>query len=139
MSFGREGWPVHIVADVLASGREGTLGEDATVFGGTLEAATGIRKIWGNKQIHPYVGAGLTLLSAAVEVESPLGTTDDQDVALGPWAGGGIFWRLGTRFNIGIDLRWSAADVELDFDDGGALRDLDAGGMHYGLTLGFGW
>ena len=47
--------------------------------------------------------------------------------------------RLGNRFNIGFDLRWSDAEVDLDFGPGFVLQDVAVGGLHGGLTLGFGW
>jgi hypothetical protein len=49
------------------------------------------------------------------------------------WAGGGVFWRLGRRFNLGGTVRWSDAQVTL-FDN-----DVQAGGVTYGLLLGWGW
>jgi len=44
-----------------------------------------------------------------------------------------LFWRLGKRFNIGLDVRYSKAEITL-FN-----VDVDAGGTHAGLLLGWGW
>jgi hypothetical protein len=139
MSFGRDEWPIHIAADVLVSAKEGTLFGPIDVSGGTFEAAAGVRKIWGQKAFHPYAGAGIAIVGAGIELSSPVGDADDSDATIGPWVGGGIFWRLGTRFDIGIDVRWSTGKVDLDFGGGVTAPDLDAGGLHYGLLLGFGW
>jgi hypothetical protein len=142
MSFGRDEWPIHIVADVLVSGNDGTLVGpiDVDVSGATFEAATGVRKIWGKKAFHPYAGAGIAILGASIEFDIPgVGIVDDSDSTIGPWVGGGLLWRLGTRFDIGLDVRWSSGDVDLDFGDGVTLPNLDAGGLQYGLLLGFGW
>src|SRR5262245_59183287 len=142
MSFGRDDWPIHIAADVFASGKDGTLSDaiPADVSGGTFEVAAGVRKIWGGKAVHPYAGAGVALLAAAIDFEVPgVGHTDDSDSTIGPWVGGGIHSRPGARFDIGLDGRWSSGDVELDFGDGATAPNLDAGGLHYGLLLGFGW
>ena len=46
---------------------------------------------------------------------------------------GGIFWRLGKRFNLGLEARFSAAQVKL------SGRDVQAGGVSVGLILGWGW
>jgi hypothetical protein len=53
--------------------------------------------------------------------------------ALGLWIGGGIYWRLGSRFNIGLAARYSSASVEL------FGVDVEAGGPMYGMLLGWGW
>lgn len=139
MSFGRDEWPVHIVADVFFSARNAHLTGPVEVTGGTFEAGTGVRKIWGKKGFHPYAGAGIAILGAAIELDSGLDTVDDADSTIGPWIGGGAFWRLGTRFDIGLDVRWSSGKVDLDFGGGVTAPDLEAGGIHYGLLLGFGW
>jgi hypothetical protein len=139
MSFGRDDWPVHIAADVLFSGKDGSLPGGIDVSGGTFEAAVGVRKIWGWKSVHPYAGAGVAIVAAAIELDGPAGSAEDSDATLGPWIGGGVMWRLGTRFDIGLDVRWSDGDVDLDFGGGATAPGLDAGGLHYGLLLGFGW
>ncbi|HJQ99981.1 MAG TPA: hypothetical protein VJ826_16840 [Candidatus Polarisedimenticolaceae bacterium] len=139
MSFGKEAWPLRIAADVLIAGRDGTLPGSVDVKGATFEVASGIRKIWGKKAFHPFAGAGIAIVGAQVELDNAVGSADDTDVAFGPWIDGGVFWRLGMRFNLGLDVRWSKADVHLDFGDAVGSDDLDAGGLHYGLLLGFGW
>ena len=57
----------------------------------------------------------------------------ENDVSPGAWIGGGIFWRLGSRFNLGAAARISGAPVTL------ANEDVEAGGLSYGLILGWGW
>src|SRR5262245_31117095 len=66
-SFGRDEWPIHIAADVFASGKDGTLEGPipVDVSGGTFEVDAGVRKIWGRKAVHPYAGAGIAILAAA--------------------------------------------------------------------------
>ena len=75
--------------------------------------------------MRPYLGGGLTVTSAAE------GIADGS--ALGGWVDGGVFWRLGSHFDIGVDLRYSWARHEL----GG--RKIEAGGLNTCLTLGFGF
>jgi len=143
MSFGQDAWPIHIAVDVLFSGDDGTLQDpllgSIDVTGSTFEVGAGVRKIWGKKGMHPYVGGGIAIIGAKAELDSPFGNADADDSAVGPWIDGGIFWRLGTRFNIGFDVRWSEAEVDLDFGGGLVTNDIDAGGLHAGLLLGFGW
>jgi hypothetical protein len=143
MSFGQDDWPIHIAVDVLVSADEDTISDpfvgDVDVTGTTFEIDAGVRKIWGKKAIHPYLGGGLAIIGAAVELDSPFGNDDADGQALGYWIDGGIFWRLGTRFNIGLDVRWSAADVDLDYGGTIPTDTVAAGGLSYGLLLGFGW
>jgi len=141
MSWGRTEWPVHIATDVIVSAAEedtpifdpffGTV--STTITGTTFEVAAGIRKIWEAGRCRPYVGGGIALLVATIEGEALGITVDDDDSAIGPWVGGGVFWRLGAHFNLGASLRWSGADVDL------FGVEADAGGLTYGLLLGFGW
>jgi len=144
MSFGRDDWPVHIAVDLLGSTDEGeifdTLVGEIDVTGSTVEIGLGVRKIWSTKRAHPYVGGGLALLSAEAELDSSFGDADADDDTVGGWVGGGVFWRLGQRFNIGADVRWSSGEVDLDFGGGVPVAsDVEAGGFHLGLLLGFGW
>ncbi|HKY32259.1 MAG TPA: outer membrane beta-barrel protein [Candidatus Polarisedimenticolia bacterium] len=132
VSWGGDDWPILIATDLLLSA------DDDDEFGADVEARTaeldlGVRKIWEVDNVRPYVGGGIGLISAEVEVETPLGDVDDDDNAIGLWAGGGVFWRLGERFNLGVSGRWSKAEVEF------AGADVEAGGLSLGLLLGWGW
>jgi hypothetical protein len=126
-TFGGEDWPVLIALDVLASTDDENL-YSYEVDGSTSEFDVGIRKIWEKNKLRPFVGGGLAFVSGEIEVS---GFSVDDD-AVGAWVNGGIFWRLGRRFNIGFEARISRAEITiLDFDG-------EAGGDHLGLILGFG-
>lgn len=126
-TFGGENWPVHIAVDVLGSSEETTeMSIDLT--GSTSEFDFGVRKIWGRKKIRPFLGGGIALINGEFEV---LGASFDDD-GTGYWANGGVFWRLGRRFNIGVEARISRAEITL------FGIDVQAGGEHIGLILGFG-
>ncbi len=131
VTWGGEKWPVWIATDVLVAvdieENYGFFGNDAVVL--SQEIALGVRKIWKAGATRPYIGGGLDIITAAFDNDF----TNDSDIAFGPWLGGGVFWRLGSRFNIGASVRWSDADVTIEG------FDLKAGGMHYGLLLGWGW
>jgi hypothetical protein len=133
VTWGPEKWPVWFATDVLVAvdvqENYGFPGNDVTTL--TEEIALGLRKIWKAGATRPYIGGGLDIITAAVDTDF-LGFSEG-DVALGPWVGGGVFWRIGSRFNIGASVRWSDAEVTIEG------FDLKTGGMHYGLLLGWGW
>ena len=146
MSFGRSDWPVFIALDVMRSaGEDDFLHPDFPILGtakfsgATLEIAPGIRKIWNVGKVRPYVGGGMALMKASFEFDRFF--TDE--FTLGPWLGGGVFWRLGRRFNLGFDVRWSSGVVDfvLSDDDDFPLNayGVNVGGLHAGVTAGFGW
>lgn len=141
MTFGQTEWPVGIAVDALGyADYEDEPGADIAAV--TLEGAVGVRKIWTLGNTRPYVGAGIGLVAAAVKVDYDSSFFDDDEGTgggLGPWAGGGVFWRLGSHFDIGLDARWNQVEVDLDFDEEGTIEDVNVGGVSFGLTLGVGW
>ena len=143
MSFGSSDWPVFIAVDVMTSAKEEDVDDpffgNATLTAATIEGSFGVRKIWNLNNTHPYIGGGVALISAGAEFEEFGITVDADDTAIGPWISGGVFWRLGKRFNLGFDVRYSSAEVDLDFGGGVVAEDVKAGGFHGGITLGFGW
>lgn len=143
MSFGQDNWPVHIAVDVLASADETTLYDpfagNVTFTGSTFEVDAGVRKIWKRGRVLPYIGGGVGVIGAATKVDNGFVSVEASDAALGFWAGTGLFFRLGRHFNLGLDVRYSNASVDLDFGGGMVARDVSVGGLHYGLLLGFGW
>jgi opacity protein-like surface antigen len=143
MSFGQKEWPIDIAVDVLVSAQEkdtydSTIGS-YTLTGTTYEIDFGVRKVWGKKATRPYVAAGIGLIGAGAEIDTGFIDVDADDTAFGYWLDAGVFWRLGSHFNIGLDLRYSDASVDLDFGNGIVAQDIGAGGFSYGLLLGFGW
>lgn len=133
VAWGKKAWPILIATDVFGSANEKTeLGTKLT--GSSSEIDLGIRKIWVSKKIHPYIGGGVGQISAKAEIDDPFfGSASVDDSAIGFWFGGGVFWRLGHRFNIGFSGRWSQAKVTF------TGTDVEAGGLHAGLLLGWGW
>jgi len=132
ITVGKEQWPVQIAIDVLGSSKEDEVfGID--VRGGTVEVDFGVRKIFGKNDVHPFVGGGIASIFGVAEGELFGFSVDDDDSAAGFWVDGGVFWRLGKRFNIGLDVRYSKAEIKL-FN-----VDVNAGGTHAGLLLGWGW
>jgi len=145
MSFGADDWPVRIAADVLTSVEEKDVngfGGNVTLTGVTFEVDGGVRKIWKsgkNKNVLPYLGGGIGVIGGALELDNGFTKIDADDATLGFWADTGVFFRLGSNFNIGVDVRYSTAKVDFDFGAGNIARDINVGGLHYGMLLGFGW
>ena len=139
VTFGKEAWPVWIAIDYFGSSEvEEDLAIDVGGFtfiedltGSTFELDLGARKIWGNhvRKTRPFLGGGVGLIGGEIDAD----IVSDDDTTLGLWVGGGVFWRLGSRFNIGGSVRYSQGEITL-FDS-----DIQAGGLTYGLLLGWGW
>jgi hypothetical protein len=143
VDFGKKGWPVQLAAGAMFSGaddhvRVDVLGVTRTAkFTVTVaEASFGVLKIWepSSGNIRPYVGGGAAFVSASAELEVSGASVDDDDQSAGLYAQGGVFWRLGERFNIGVDARvLGGTDIEVF----GASGDVDY--FQVGLVLGWGW
>ncbi|MFN7966832.1 MAG: outer membrane beta-barrel protein [Acidobacteriota bacterium] len=84
--------------------------------------------------VHPYIGFGLANLTATITVDTGPYDIDDNESSLGYDANAGVDWRLGKRFNLGVDARL------LRGTDGEVLDVFgDADYFQAGLVLGFGW
>ena len=133
VDFKQQNWPVSIAIDFLVSADDGT---ESGVFveGQTSEFDVGVRKIWevANSSIRPYIGGGLAFINAEIKGTTSF-TVSEDDNGTGVWFGGGVYWTLGQHFNLGLDLRYSQADVTF-FDVEG-----EAGGTHAGIILGYHW
>ncbi len=137
VDFGGKDWPVHIAVDVLRSETDETfdLGTNQLkLTGKTQEINVGIRKIWDlNNEARPYVGVGVANIEGDLETEVFGVPVSVDDSAIGYWVNVGIFGTLAKHFNIGLDLRYSAADLTIEG------VDIQAGGTHIGLLLGYHW
>jgi len=132
--FGKQSWPVSIAADLLFAGtvHESGVNEDT---GGTMEIHLGARKIFTlqNSSFRPYVGGGAALVSAMLENENAGVAVEDDDTVVGAWVGAGTYYAVTPSFNIGVDVRYSKAEVTL-FD-----KEREAGGLNAGITAGYHW
>lgn len=79
-----------------------------------------------------HAGAGLALVRAELEGRANGVTVTDDDSSMGLWAAGGVCFPLG-RLVLGGDARFTLANVTL-YD-----TDLSAGGLSYGVSVGFRW
>ncbi len=133
VDFKQPDWPVSIALDFLGSYDE-AIALGFNFEGTTSEFDVGVRKIWdvSGSTIRPYIGGGLAFINAELKITTYPTITDD-DNGTGIWFGGGVYWALGPHFNLGFDLRYSKADVTV-YD-----VDVEAGGTHAGVTLGYHW
>ena len=132
--FGKQSWPVSIAADLLFAGtvHESGVNKDT---GGTMEIHLGARKIFTlqNSSFRPYVGGGAALVSARLENENAGVAVEENDTAVGAWVGAGTYYAVTPSFNIGVDVRYSKAEVTL-FN-----KEREAGGLNAGITAGYHW
>lgn len=139
-----EDWPVNIAVNFFTSEEnsgDDILGLFADYWAETQELQIGVKKIWdAGFKAHPFVGGGAALVRGEFSgrVSSGpyyTGRANDSDTGLGAWANAGVFWTFGSRkgFNIGVEAAWSKADLELFGED------VDGGGTHLGLIMGFHW
>jgi opacity protein-like surface antigen len=132
--FGKRSWPVSIAADLISAADVHKSGANE-VTGGTMEIHFGARKVFTleNSSFSPYVGGGLAIISASLENENAGVTVDDDETVVGAWIGVGTYYAVTPHFNLGLDVRYSKAEVTL-FD-----KDREAGGLNVGITAGYHW
>lgn len=147
-------WPVALAIDLLSSNddRTETIAAAFPVTRrtkvDTLELDLGVRKFWEIKKWRPYVGGGLAMIQLDTKqttstdilgniVEDTL--IDDDDFGVGFWLSGGTLWTLPNGFNVGAELRYSDADVDLTSEGFISKQRFDAGGFHMNVMLGYHW
>jgi len=172
-SWGGAEWPVWIAVDYINGSGDGTYRYEEDDFGvyeykltyDTMEFDIGARKFWGrDRKFAPYLGLGLAWAEGKAKLNesftssvSPAkGTPEDYDDQIfdvskskvGWFINGGIFWKLGKTFNLGIDLRYSDAKLKFTEEDflevmPSKQEDLvwepNAGGFSYSILLGARW
>ncbi len=127
--FGGSQWPVLMAVGLHLSGQSEDYGYgDVTVA--VAEISFGANWLPLRKgAVRPYLGGGFE--SVGLAIDTPYDDTES-DSSLGYYVNGGIYWRLGDHFNLGLDLRLLRGT---DFDKFG----VNANCTQYSLLLGFGW
>jgi hypothetical protein len=125
-------WPVSIAIDLLASEDKVTVA-GLKIKASTTEADLGLRKIWeiSGSSIRPYIGGGVAFVNAKLKERNTNVSIDDNGT--GYWLDGGAYWTFNESFNLGLELRYSNADVTL------LGSNVKAGGTHAGVVLGYHW
>jgi hypothetical protein len=127
-------WPISIAGGLLYSEGEETE-MDIKLEGNTLEFDVGVKKIFENASIvRPFLAGGAAFIQAETE-GSVFGIFDfgDDTDAIGLWVSGGAYLTLSEHFNLGLDIRWSKAEADW------YREDIELGGFHAGLLLGYHW
>jgi len=135
IDFRKREWPFNIAIDVIGSDQEedSLVSRTGRVVQNSAEISEldlGVRKYWDqNPLFHPFVGGGLSLVTA--EMQS-LGVEDDDD-SVGFWLDSGISLALTEHFNMGVEVRYSMAEVTL------LGENRMAGGFSVGALIGYRW
>ena len=140
MDWGAEGWPVNLALDIVDSSKDSNDNEfDVDVDGSTLAIDGGVRWYFlKNRSWEPYVGGGVSYISAEVDTSGSSNDIEFDDSTVGYWVNGGIKWVIGEHFNLGGDVRWEKAELDVE-DDLNNPVDIEAGGLGYAVLLGYRW
>ena len=123
-STGGLGWELGLA---VSADEDDVAGVD--VNGRTGEFYGGVRTTFGSGTLHPYLGAGLSLVAAAVEVA---GAGDEDDGSLAAYVHGGVLLAPSPKFAFGLDARvLLGSDLEI------AGVDTDADYAQLALVLAF--
>lgn len=88
-----------------------SLAADSTTVGGVdvtdtfVELSAGPRFTFGEGPLMPYLGVGVALVAVEVEGEQGGLSVSDDDTTAGFYAHGGLIFRIGSVFHIGLDAR----------------------------------
>ena len=134
VDFRGQDWPVSIAMGISTSSDEGDY-DGMDIEGETDEFYIGAKKIWESESsiVRPFIAGGICLIRGEFEGSYWGESVSDDDSSLGIWIGGGLYWTLGESFNIGLDLKYSDAEINLYDVDG------NAGGIHFAALFGYHW
>jgi opacity protein-like surface antigen len=124
-----QSWPINVALDLLGSARK-----DNGDTGSTSELALGVRKYFMEQTaVRPFVGAGVSDISGQTSRRAEGSRVTVEDDAFGVWLMGGVLFRPTPHLNLGADLRYSEANITY------LNKDVEAGGLSYGLFVGYGF
>jgi len=139
--YAGQAWPVRLEGAIFVSSGTGDFIEPvfssrAEVENRISELAFGLNHTWDRHgRTRPFIGGGLAWVVAESDIRSEFFEDQrDDSQGLGVYAHGGVFWRLGATFNLGVDVRLMGT-TELGLFG----RSGDAGYGQVGLVFGFGW
>ena len=128
----KDSWPISIVLDITDTGDKHKH-DGMEDLGHTSELHFGIRKIFINQdsKLQPYLEGGVASIYAEQEFEVNNTTMKQDDSDTGIWLGAGMYYEINPKFVLGLDVRYSEAEITL-FNE-----ELDAGGFYTGVTGGY--
>lgn len=109
-------------------------GQKLTITSTFSELSFGVNKIWSSGKARPHVGGGVTYMKGELEFDQNGKSRSRDDKSPAFYAEGGVYWRLGQAFNIGVSGR-VVRGTSLTL--GG--QDLQGDYAQLGLVLGWGW
>jgi len=133
--FKMENWPIDLAGGLYRSTKSesiGTVDLSATI----TELSFGVVKTWNLAQnMHPFAGGGLSMVKVEAKVSNAtFGSANESDTSTAMYAEGGVYWRFGTTFNVGVHARY---DNSSNVSIGGGNFDSDY--IQFGVLAGFGW
>jgi hypothetical protein len=104
VDMGRHNSHLHFAVGFSVSGASSNGGDFA---GSVSELFVGFVGAWQTEgRMRGYVGAGPSFVGARYEIDTPIAPhIDDTDDAFGAWFEGGVAWRLGNHFSLGVSGR----------------------------------
>lgn len=114
--FGYESWPINVVVGFASSSKTayGYVWSNNTLVLVNLKTTVselfgGVQKNWAFGATRPFLGIGVTTLTFKGDVNATNGwnnaSASQTSSSVGFYIDGGIYWRLGDHFNVGIDGR----------------------------------
>lgn len=124
---------VRVAVDLFGSGSEATT--TSQVKGTyTAEAQLGLRRYFELQHpIQPYLGGGVNLAYATQTNNDGTGATEEEDMDTGVWLNGGVDVLITDQITLGVDLRYSTANVEL------YNQAVELNALSTGVSLGYRW
>jgi len=131
VDFGKNDWPITLVIGAFTSS------EDNAIMGFPFELVItelsfGVQKTWDQySHARPYISGGLSQIKGEFNI---LLAPDNDDSTIAFFVDGGIFWRIGEGFNLGIGGRiLLGSDVTFD------MLDTDLDYTQINGVIGWGW
>jgi opacity protein-like surface antigen len=128
------GSPVAFAVDFFATGDEDDYYDGFDYFvitGNTSELDLGIRWYTPPSMVRGYIGGGLALVNAEKKVETNGAEASEDDNAVGFSLNGGLVVTLINHLNLGLNARYSQAEVDI------AGIDVEAGGFALAGLVGY--
>jgi len=128
--------PFSLAVDLIGSGDEDDLADRKNeVY--SAAAHIGVRQVFDDavSVFKPYVGAGIALINVEMRTkdkQTGLSRVED-DSGTGFWVGAGSYVEITDHFQVGLDLRYSDAEVRV-FDS-----KRQAGGLQTSASAGYYW
>jgi hypothetical protein len=144
------GWPFEVLLGLSISYDDATVMRNVVTIPEveftTVEFSFGVQKTWEDLFINarPYVGGGLSIVGADVDVTLFGNNSRDDDVTLGLYLNGGYFWEFGENFRLGFEGKvLLGTDISLGENDKTIVGSgFDADNVDYaqlGLLAGWSW